>query len=78
MQRLSRGFCNNPAEVRQDYAFRPWEVTMEMEVVASEMESTDFDIKLDLKETEVSKNSQDSNGPCTKSGNTGGETGLGG
>lgn len=42
------------------------------------MELTGFDIKLDLKEQEVSKNSQDSNGPCTKSGNTGGKTGLGG
>lgn len=62
-----RGFHSNPAEVRQDLAFRPWEVTVQMEVVASEMESADFDIKLDLKEREVSKN-KDSYGPCTRSG----------
>lgn len=42
-------------------------MTVQMELVASEMESADFDMKLDLKEREVSKN-KDSNGPCTKSG----------
>lgn len=30
-KRSGRGFCNNPAEIRQNLAFRLWEVTVEME-----------------------------------------------